>query len=61
MFRVHFAKLSKNNFKSTVSFKLVTNLPKKNKLTSNVQDITAMKYTTNHKKIREIESALGKN
>ena len=61
IFRVHFGKLLKNDFKSTISFKAPTNLPQKNWVKFNMQYITAMKCITTHKKIREIGGALGKN
>ena len=54
MFRVHFAKLRKNIFKSTISFKA---FPLKELVKFNMRYITAMKCTATHKKLG---GALGK-
>ena len=61
MFRAHFGKLHKNDFKSTISFKAPTNHSLKELVKFNMQYITAMKCVTTTKKVREIGGALGKN
>ena len=53
--------LRKNDFKSTISFKAPYQSSLKQLVEFNVQDITAMKCITTHKKIKEILGALGKN
>ena len=57
MFRVHFVKLRKNDFKSTYQYQSSL----KELVKFNMQYITAMKCITTHKKIREIRGALGEN
>ena len=49
MFRVHFAKLCKNDLKSTISFKALPIFPKE-LVKFNMQHITAMKCITHPQK-----------
>ena len=53
MFKVHFEKLRKNDFKSNISFKAPTNLPPKKLTEFNMQYITTMKCITTNKKLTE--------
>ena len=61
MFGVHFGKLRKNDFKSTISFQGPYQSSLKELVKFNMQRITAIKCITTQKKIWEIGGALGKN